>query len=425
VKIFGIGLSKTGTTSLAQALTILGYKTRDYPGLSHYSRGDLSSINPSLLEEFDALTDTPIPSFFRELDAKYPDAKFILTHRDREGWLKSCQKQFTQKLADKQNEAHNRLFTDLYDSTVFDAEKFAAGYDKFTQAVEAHFRDRPGKLLTMNVVAGDGWEKLCPFLNKPIPDVPFPKANVTRIRWMKIDDLVDTAKAAGGVLAKLHSLMLDGERTASSPFNWWIRTYLRLRGGKSFAAAHAARKAHSILVQRLSSLNPEIPILSRLSDVPAHQERSKWNHFWLIDPLDGAEGFATKSGDFSVNIALIEDQKPIYGVVHAPLSGTTYYAVGGKGGFKRNGNGQSISLDDAATANGDAGGKPTSKALTLCMTATSASAADSAMSQSMEWHSAAAQVVAQACGKHILDCRTQDEIRYNKANLTNDCIKVQ
>ena len=69
-KIFGIGLSKTGTTSLARALEILGYKTRDYIGVSSYTRGELSSIDLAEIEANDAFTDTPIPSFYKELDRR-------------------------------------------------------------------------------------------------------------------------------------------------------------------------------------------------------------------------------------------------------------------------------------------------------------------------------------------------------------------
>ena len=122
-KVFGIGLSKTGTTSLARALEILGYNTRDYLGVTRYSPGDLTSIDLDEVNANDAFTDTPIPSFYRELDKMYPGSKFILTVRDMDGWLKSCKKQFTQKLADKQNEANINLFMDLYGCFVFDEEK--------------------------------------------------------------------------------------------------------------------------------------------------------------------------------------------------------------------------------------------------------------------------------------------------------------
>ena len=64
-KVFGIGLSKTGTTSLARALDIMGYRTRDYLGVTRYIAGDLSSVNLEEIDANDAFTDTPIPSFYQ------------------------------------------------------------------------------------------------------------------------------------------------------------------------------------------------------------------------------------------------------------------------------------------------------------------------------------------------------------------------
>ena len=431
MKIFGIGLSKTGTTSLAQALNMLGFKTRDYPGLVHYSPGDLSSIDATLIEEFDALTDTPIPSFYRELDARFPDAKFIMTLREKAGWLISCKKQFTQKLANKQNDAHSRLFMDLYGCTVFDEEKFAAGYDRFVQGVYDHFKDRPGKLLTLNVTGGDGWEQLCPFLDRPIPDAPFPKANVTRIRWTKVDDLVAIARAAGDALARAHFLMeggklKDSERSGlKALWDWFAKFYMDLRGGRAYAMNGAVQAANDILVSRLSRLNPDIPIISRLSDVPAYQERGKWNHFWLIDPLDGANDFATDSGKFSVNIALIEDRKPIYGVVHDPVSDTTYYATAGKQAFKATGTGNSVGLGGTKARPPAAPSPvPASKALTICLMAEGAHKITPTLADTMEWQSAAAHVIAGACGRQLRPCQIQDELKYNKPSLAQDCITM-
>ncbi len=379
MKIFGIGLSKTGTTSLAQALTILGYKTKDYPGLSTYERGNLSSIEARLLDEYDALTDTPIPIFFRELDEKYADAKFILTVRDREGWLASCKKQFTQKSADKQNEAHNAVFLELYNSAVFDEAKFATGYDRFVGAVLEHFRKRPGKLLVMNVVGGEGWEQLCPFLGKPIPDVPFPKANVTRIQWIKVTDLVDVAREAGELLVGQEQVLRQ-EASEQGDRQGFLnrqtaqvrRLALALRGGREQVVFRAERVANDHIIGFLSRLTPGIPIVSRLSEVSSAEERRTWSHFWLIDPLDGADAFGTAGGQYSVNLALIESRKPIYGVVHAPRSGTTYYATAGKPTIKSSGAGHPFARSQPVGAESLSLSKtqsPASKALRICLLA--------------------------------------------------------
>lgn len=439
MKIFGIGLSKTGTTSLANALEILGYKTRDYPGLLHYSPGDLGSIDGSLLDAYDALTDTPIPSFYRELDARYPDAKFILTIRDAESWLKSCKKQFTQKLADKQNEAHNRLFMDLYGCTVFDEQKFSAGYDRFIEGVHAHFRDRPGKLLVMNVAAGDGWESLCPFLNQAVPEIPFPKANVTQIRWMSAEDLAAIAREAGLEIVRVHKVLSAGSAPQDAHASSWVkqilarieRAMLNMLGGRPAALAHARRAAQDVLVARLSKLNPGIPVISSTSPAVPFTERCKWNHFWLIDPLDGEAGFATQAGEFTVNIALIEDQKPISGVVYAPVSGTVYYAMAGKGAFKIEAGGQPVRIhvpdagDESAPPRQTAHDTPaTSKALSLCRLAEGKPGIDQSVPRCMEWQSAAAHAVAGAVGKRICACNGGAELTYNKPDWSSECVTV-
>lgn len=64
------------------------------------------------------------------------------------------------------------------------------------------------------------------------------------------------------------------------------------------------------------------------------EKRSQWNRYWLVDPLDGTQEFIARSGDFATIIALIEDNKPVMGVVYGPVSGVTYYAYTGKGAWK-------------------------------------------------------------------------------------------
>jgi 3'-phosphoadenosine 5'-phosphosulfate (PAPS) 3'-phosphatase len=439
MKIFGIGLSKTGTSSLAHALEILGYKTRDYPGLERYAPGDLSCIDTRLLEEHDALTDTPIPSFYRELDARYPGSKFILTVRDMGGWLKSCQKQFNQKHADKQNEAHNQLFMDLYGCTAFDEALFRAGYERFVQGVQDYFKNRPGDLLTLDVAAGEGWEKLCPFLGKPIPDQPFPKANVTQIRWMDINALVRLVREAGEEILRVHCAMQPDsqrlawhERIAALP----RRAVYAINGGRPYALRAATDAADSLLARGLSRLNPDIPVISRIAHAVPHGERSKWNHFWLVDPLDGEAGFAADAGEFTVNLALIEDQKPIAGVIYAPLSGAVYYAMVGKGVYKTDGHGPPMRLD-ARDDESDAQlptrapdtrlltPTPASKALALCQWVEEGTGAAPEIVDTMEWHSAAAHAMARLTGRRILVCQGGQELSYNKADWTNPCLRVE
>jgi hypothetical protein len=429
MKIFGIGLSKTGTTSLASALEILGYRTRDYPGLASYKPGDLSCIDSQVLAQNEALTDTPIPSFYRELDRQYPGSKFILTVRDMDGWLLSCKKQFTPKLAEKQNEAHNLLFMDLYGTTVFDEALFRSGYLQFVEGVRRHFKDRPGDLLVLDVAGGDGWEALCTFLGKPVPEVPFPKANVTRIRWMDLQELVSIAKETGQELLRAHQSIAPVTTECGAPPllpSLVRKTFNSLRGGRPGALETATASARKVLSRRLGKLNAEIPMISRQAHAAPLSERSQWNHFWIVDPLDGEAGFGTTDGEFTINIALIEDQKPIAGVVHAPLSGTTYYAMVGKGAFKTVGDGAAARLEAAATAptapSGAADVEAPSRALTLCRLVETG--AGTAIADSMEWHSAAPQALARLIGRRIVAGDGTAELTYNKVDWSNPRVRV-
>lgn len=426
MKIFGIGLSKTGTTSLATALEILGYRTRDYPGLTSYAPGDLASIDTEVLEANEALTDTPIPSFYRELDRQYPRSKFILTIRDMPGWLLSCKKQFTPKLAEKQNDAHNRLFMDLYGTTVFDEELFRRGYERFVGGVLEHFRSRPHDLLVLNVAAGDGWDQLCPFLGRPTPPMPFPKANVTRIRWMDLQELVSIAREAGEELLRAHRSIAPARAEAAlvNPIHNLVRkTVYSVRGGRTFAIESATEAAHKVLTKRLSKLNADIAVISRRShDVPP-SVRDRWNHFWMVDPLDGDAAFGTTDGGFTVNLALIEDHKPIAGVVHLPLTNTTYFAMVGKGAFEQVDGGVATRLDDGRSTSVLRSASSGSKALALCGSALAAEATAQEIDGTMEWHTAAPHALLRLIGRRVVTLAGAD-LRYNKPDWCNPRVRV-
>lgn len=87
--------------------------------------------------------------------------------------------------------------------------------------------------------------------------------------------------------------------------------------------------AHRIIVAGLQALAADIPVISE-EDPPAWDVRKSWNRYWLVDPLDGTKEFLKRNGEFTVNIALIEDGKPVMGVVYAPVLNTLYAAADGK-----------------------------------------------------------------------------------------------
>ena len=109
-------------------------------------------------------------------------------------------------------------------------------------------------------------------------------------------------------------------------------------------------KANEIIIKILQQETPNIPIMSEETDNGAYAERKNWKRYWLIDPIDGTQEFIARSGDFAVNIALIEDNQPILGVIYWPPGETLYSALRGHGAFKEspveNGKITVRSLDD-------------------------------------------------------------------------------
>lgn len=92
--------------------------------------------------------------------------------------------------------------------------------------------------------------------------------------------------------------------------------------------------ANEILEDKLRTLTPDIPIMSEESGLLPLSERCKWQRYWLLDPIDGTGEFILGSGDFAVNVALIENNKPVIGVIHAPYHQITYFGEEGHGAFK-------------------------------------------------------------------------------------------
>lgn len=91
--------------------------------------------------------------------------------------------------------------------------------------------------------------------------------------------------------------------------------------------------AHQLIVKALTALTPELPILSEEAADISWDIRQRWQRYWLVDPLDGTKEFIKRNGEFTVNIALIDNGEPVLGVIHAPVLAKTYYAAKSKGAF--------------------------------------------------------------------------------------------
>lgn len=192
----------------------------------------------------------------------------------------------------------------------------------------------------------------------------------------------------------------------------------------------------------LTDLSPGWPILSEESAQTGYAERQRWKTFWLVDPLDGTREFIKRNGEFTVNIALIEDGQPVLGVVYAPVLDICYYAARGAGAFIRRGNhpqqaiqvaqqlaGESLKVvasrshSDERTAAllarlGDHQCISMGSSLKLCLVAEGAAHFYPRLGPTMEWDTAAAHAVVVAAGGTVCD-RSGNPLQYNKADLHN------
>ncbi|SVA73948.1 uncharacterized protein METZ01_LOCUS126802, partial [marine metagenome] len=96
--------------------------------------------------------------------------------------------------------------------------------------------------------------------------------------------------------------------------------------------------SHNIITEKLKTLTPEIPILSEENcDIP-YKIRSQWTQYWLVDPLDGTKEFIKRNGEFTVNIALMDNNTPALGIIHVPVTNETYWGSKVNGSFYSNEN---------------------------------------------------------------------------------------
>ena len=195
-KVFGIGYSRTGTTSLAAALALLGYKTIHAP-LSIIRRKDGELVlDPTAVRRYEAMTDISVALMYGQLDTAFPGAKFVLTTRNVERWLTSMER--VREIAPLLRlggwlipKVSQLICAAFGDSEFRDEEVMRIRFSQHTRDVLAHFQGRDD-LLVMDITKGDGWEKLCGFLGRPAPNIPFPHHNnQTVVSWSNI---LDTAR---------------------------------------------------------------------------------------------------------------------------------------------------------------------------------------------------------------------------------------
>jgi 3'(2'), 5'-bisphosphate nucleotidase len=210
--------------------------------------------------------------------------------------------------------------------------------------------------------------------------------------------------------------------------------------GSPLTAADLA--SHHAIVEGLRKLTPEWPILSEESAAESYEVRRHWKKYWLVDPLDGTKEFIKRNGEFTVNIALIEDGKPVMGVVHAPVLGLSYFAEQGGGAFKQVGDAAPVPIrvalhtsnekikmvgsrshsdprqDDLTAHLGGGEFISMGSSLKFCLVAEGTAHLYPRLGPTMEWDTAAANSVVLEAGGIV--CEGGGEaLRYNKADLHN------
>ncbi|MFK7887192.1 MAG: 3'(2'),5'-bisphosphate nucleotidase CysQ [Gammaproteobacteria bacterium] len=199
--------------------------------------------------------------------------------------------------------------------------------------------------------------------------------------------------------------------------------------------------AHRCIVDGLAKLDVSYPVLSEESREQPFAERADWNPYWLVDPLDGTKEFVNRNGEFTVNIALIQDHAPVLGVVHVPVTGVTYFAANDHGAFKQDGEAAPtpISVHDQPRTPRVVGSRshrgelvdkylanlgehemvPMGSSLKFCVVAEGGADVYPRLGLTSEWDTAAAHAVVNAAGGRVVQLDGRD-LDYNaKEDILN------
>lgn len=203
----------------------------------------------------------------------------------------------------------------------------------------------------------------------------------------------------------------------------------------------ADMRAHHVIVRGLKELTPDIPVLSEEDSNIPYEERRRWSRYWLVDPLDGTKEFVSRNGEFTVNIALIDNHAPVLGVVHVPVTDTTYAGEVGSGAVRQIGSDPAVSIGVCAPAPemlrvvgsrshgvdlnqylpqlGPHTLMSIGSSLKFCLVAEGSADFYPRFGPTSEWDTAAAQAVVEAAGGAVVKSNGE-ALRYNlKADLLN------
>ena len=240
-----------------------------------------------------------------------------------------------------------------------------------------------------------------------------------------VEPIVALARDAGSAILEVYSTDFDvQEKDDDSPLT------------------QADLASHRWIDAGLRSLTPDIPIISEESGLPDYDERRTWKRYWIVDPLDGTKEFVNRNGEFTVNIALIEDGCPVLGVVHVPVQAKTYVGCEGLGAQRRDGDNDPVSIRVSASSEsplrvvgsrshrgasldaflarvGEHEMIPMGSSLKFCVVAEGGADLYPRLGPTSEWDTAAAQAVVEQAGGRVVTLDGKS-MKYNaKADILN------
>lgn len=209
----------------------------------------------------------------------------------------------------------------------------------------------------------------------------------------------------------------------------------------------ADKQANDIIESDLLKTN--IPILSEEGKLTEYKERKNWKLLWIVDPLDGTKEFVKRNGEFTVNIALVKNGKPILGVIFVPVKGWLYYAS--SNGSYREIDEKKVKLplenksinfkvvgsrshqsqetkeyfDDIRKRKKNVEIVSMGSSLKICLVAEGSADVYPRFAPTMEWDTAAGHAIAKHAGKKLIDLKTNQEMVYNRERLTNNWFIVE
>ncbi|MFO8150569.1 MAG: 3'(2'),5'-bisphosphate nucleotidase CysQ [Trueperaceae bacterium] len=253
------------------------------------------------------------------------------------------------------------------------------------------------------------------------PDLP---ADLMTLR----DPLAALAAAAGAAILEVYEGDFD----------------VRLKDDAS-PVTEADLRSQAILQEGLAAIAPGVPILAEEGTATPYARRRDWTRWWCVDPLDGTRDFVARSGEFSVNVGLLERGRPLLGLIHAPLDGVSYVGAPGRGAWRREGGGPWCPVSVAApvgrrlrvfasrqhagprtlawlralAAEWDVEVLRRGSAMKVCLVADGSAHLYPRLGPTSEWDTAAAEAIVVGAGGVLRRTGAGGPLAYNKRDLRN------